>query len=269
MSASRTAARRRIGAATSTSRKADARALRSTSASIPSSAKRPGRGFSLFRTATMASPAAGMTAKAAYRNHSARMALPTPKRTGDQGDSGGQNHHRCKAFHGASPRMSIVLVIPRCRINPTFASYCLSDAPDGRATPAQRHTDPGPVGCGWKALFCGPNPGERPDAHSRAPRHAVTLRVRNTCCAPRVGQPRPCSPRKDTHEPVRPTTVGEIGVRNRVSLAPMTRLRAGADGVPGPIVAKYYAQRAGIGCWSPRVSSRATSRARTRVSPAS
>ncbi len=44
-----------------------------------------------------------------------------------------------------------------------------------------------------------------------------------------------------------PTTVGEIGVRNRVSLAPMTRLRAGADGVPGPIVAKYYAQRAGIG----------------------
>lgn len=44
-----------------------------------------------------------------------------------------------------------------------------------------------------------------------------------------------------------PTTVGSIGVRNRVSLAPMTRLRANADGVPGPIVAKYYEQRAGIG----------------------
>lgn len=44
-----------------------------------------------------------------------------------------------------------------------------------------------------------------------------------------------------------PTTVGSVGVRNRVSLAPMTRLRSGADGVPGPIVAKYYAQRAGIG----------------------
>ncbi|SDO32571.1 2,4-dienoyl-CoA reductase [Microbacterium sp. ru370.1] len=44
-----------------------------------------------------------------------------------------------------------------------------------------------------------------------------------------------------------PTTVGRIGVRNRVSLAPMTRLRANADGVPGPIVAKYYEQRAGIG----------------------
>ncbi len=36
-------------------------------------------------------------------------------------------------------------------------------------------------------------------------------------------------------------------MRNRVSLAPMTRLRASADGVPGPIVAKYYEQRAGIG----------------------
>jgi len=44
-----------------------------------------------------------------------------------------------------------------------------------------------------------------------------------------------------------PTTVGTIDVRNRVSLAPMTRLRSGADGVPGPIVAQYYAQRAGIG----------------------
>lgn len=44
-----------------------------------------------------------------------------------------------------------------------------------------------------------------------------------------------------------PTTVGDVDVRNRVSLAPMTRLRSGADGVPGPLVAKYYAQRAGIG----------------------
>ena len=44
-----------------------------------------------------------------------------------------------------------------------------------------------------------------------------------------------------------PTTVGAVGVRNRVSLAPMTRVRSGAEGVPGSIVAKYYAQRAGIG----------------------
>lgn len=44
-----------------------------------------------------------------------------------------------------------------------------------------------------------------------------------------------------------PTTVGDVDVRNRVSLAPMTRLRSGADGVPGPLVATYYAQRAGIG----------------------
>jgi len=32
-----------------------------------------------------------------------------------------------------------------------------------------------------------------------------------------------------------PTTVGAVDVRNRVSLAPMTRLRAGADGVPAPV----------------------------------
>lgn len=44
-----------------------------------------------------------------------------------------------------------------------------------------------------------------------------------------------------------PTTVGDVDVRNRVSLAPMTRLRASADGVPGHLVATYYAQRAGIG----------------------
>ncbi|WP_240663819.1 hypothetical protein [Microbacterium enclense] len=44
-----------------------------------------------------------------------------------------------------------------------------------------------------------------------------------------------------------PTTVGDVDVRNRVSLAPMTRLRASADGVPGHLIATYYAQRAGIG----------------------
>ncbi|MEV8272995.1 alkene reductase [Microbacterium sp. NPDC077184] len=44
-----------------------------------------------------------------------------------------------------------------------------------------------------------------------------------------------------------PTTVGSTTVRNRVSLAPMTRLRADEAGVPGDLVAQYYAQRAGIG----------------------
>ncbi|WJL95351.1 alkene reductase [Microbacterium sp. ET2] len=44
-----------------------------------------------------------------------------------------------------------------------------------------------------------------------------------------------------------PTTVGSFTVQNRLSLAPMTRLRADEAGVPGDLVAEYYAQRAGIG----------------------
>ncbi|MEI3866418.1 alkene reductase [Microbacterium sp. CCNWLW134] len=44
-----------------------------------------------------------------------------------------------------------------------------------------------------------------------------------------------------------PTTVGSFTVQNRLSLAPMTRLRADENGVPGDLVAEYYAQRAGIG----------------------
>lgn len=44
-----------------------------------------------------------------------------------------------------------------------------------------------------------------------------------------------------------PTTVGSFTLRNRLALAPMTRLRADENGVPGDLVAEYYAQRAGIG----------------------
>lgn len=44
-----------------------------------------------------------------------------------------------------------------------------------------------------------------------------------------------------------PMMLGEIPVANRVIMAPLTRLRADPDGTPGEIVARYYAQRAGIG----------------------
>lgn len=44
-----------------------------------------------------------------------------------------------------------------------------------------------------------------------------------------------------------PTTVGSFTLQNRLALAPMTRLRADENGVPGDLVAEYYAQRAGIG----------------------
>jgi len=40
---------------------------------------------------------------------------------------------------------------------------------------------------------------------------------------------------------------GDIGARNRVVMAPMTRMRAGPGGVPTPMMAGYYAQRAGAG----------------------
>lgn len=43
------------------------------------------------------------------------------------------------------------------------------------------------------------------------------------------------------------TTLGRRTLRNRIVMAPMTRSRAGAGGVPGELVAEYYAQRAAAG----------------------
>lgn len=44
-----------------------------------------------------------------------------------------------------------------------------------------------------------------------------------------------------------PLTLGSLALRNRIVMAPMTRSRAGADGVPGELMADYYRQRAGAG----------------------
>ena len=44
-----------------------------------------------------------------------------------------------------------------------------------------------------------------------------------------------------------PLTAGDLELRNRVVMAPLTRMRSGADGVPSEIVAEHYAQRAGLG----------------------
>ena len=44
-----------------------------------------------------------------------------------------------------------------------------------------------------------------------------------------------------------PVRVGPYELRSRVVLAPMTRSRAGEGGVPTPLNAEYYAQRAGAG----------------------
>lgn len=44
-----------------------------------------------------------------------------------------------------------------------------------------------------------------------------------------------------------PARLGAVEIPNRVLMAPMTRSRAGRDGVPGPLAALYYTQRAGAG----------------------
>ena len=44
-----------------------------------------------------------------------------------------------------------------------------------------------------------------------------------------------------------PLTLGELKLKNRVVMAPLTRSRATADRVPTAMMAEYYAQRASAG----------------------
>jgi len=44
-----------------------------------------------------------------------------------------------------------------------------------------------------------------------------------------------------------PVTFGPYTLPNRIVMAPLTRSRVGSDGVPGPMQAEYYAQRASAG----------------------
>ena len=44
-----------------------------------------------------------------------------------------------------------------------------------------------------------------------------------------------------------PLQLGAIKLRNRIVMAPMTRMRAGAGHAPTPLNADYYAQRASAG----------------------
>ncbi|MGL4397151.1 MAG: hypothetical protein ACRCS9_11475, partial [Hyphomicrobium sp.] len=44
-----------------------------------------------------------------------------------------------------------------------------------------------------------------------------------------------------------PVRLGALDLANRVVMAPLTRSRASADGVPQPLAAEYYAQRATAG----------------------
>ncbi|TXS12722.1 alkene reductase [Streptomyces sp. wa22] len=44
-----------------------------------------------------------------------------------------------------------------------------------------------------------------------------------------------------------PVALGDIELANRVVMAPLTRMRAGASGVPGDLMAEHYRQRASLG----------------------
>jgi 2,4-dienoyl-CoA reductase-like NADH-dependent reductase (Old Yellow Enzyme family) len=44
-----------------------------------------------------------------------------------------------------------------------------------------------------------------------------------------------------------PVTLGDLQLTNRVVMAPLTRMRADASGVPGDLIVEHYAQRASIG----------------------
>ena len=44
----------------------------------------------------------------------------------------------------------------------------------------------------------------------------------------------------------KPLKLGDIQLKNRVAMAPLTRFRADENHVPLPMVAEYYAQRASV-----------------------
>jgi 2,4-dienoyl-CoA reductase-like NADH-dependent reductase (Old Yellow Enzyme family) len=44
-----------------------------------------------------------------------------------------------------------------------------------------------------------------------------------------------------------PLTLGELELPNRLVMAPLTRLRAGEKGIPGPLLVEHYRQRASLG----------------------
>lgn len=44
-----------------------------------------------------------------------------------------------------------------------------------------------------------------------------------------------------------PMTLGELELPNRLVMAPLTRLRSGQEGIPGPLVVEHYRQRASLG----------------------
>src|SRR3954453_11894738 len=57
-------------------------------------------------------------------------------------------------------------------------------------------------------------------------------------------RPRALAPDVDLFSSV---ALGDLQLANRVVMAPLTRMRSGASGVPGDLVVEHYRQRAGVG----------------------
>ncbi len=62
--------------------------------------------------------------------------------------------------------------------------------------------------------------------------------------AERIEKAENAQARSDLFQPAR---LGPYQLANRIVMAPLTRSRAGEDGVPRPLMAEYYAQRASAG----------------------
>ncbi|MEM1168591.1 MAG: alkene reductase [Cyanobacteria bacterium P01_H01_bin.35] len=54
-------------------------------------------------------------------------------------------------------------------------------------------------------------------------------------------------PKTDSLTLLTPFNIGDLTLKNRVIMAPLTRSRAGVERMPNPMMAEYYAQRAGAG----------------------
>ncbi len=64
-----------------------------------------------------------------------------------------------------------------------------------------------------------------------------------------------------------PLTLGDLKLDNRLVMAPLTRVRSGRDGVPGPLVVEHYKQRASLGLIVTEGTYRATRARGFRASP--
>jgi N-ethylmaleimide reductase len=75
-------------------------------------------------------------------------------------------------------------------------------------------------------------------------RWRIPIWLRSSACLKPMSPPLPAPATRTLFDPV---NLGNLELRNRIVMAPMTRSRADQDGVPGPLHVEYYRQRASAG----------------------